>query len=550
MSNFKKSVAICCLLLPVDGALAIAQVADRASAEPLASKIEAVLKRVTPSVVGLWYGEQRQVHITGVIISQDGMIATCGHLSAKVGEVVEVRLTDGRKSEGKVLAKLSPQGDEVRDLALVKMISGNSWPSVEVGTSHNLSDNDSLLLLGLGDTGLFNKLGDEPPLQVRLGTKLFNAKAHSDVMYTTISAITGGDSGGPLFDLGGCLVGTLVGGGDLAANSRFTTVDLLRRDWRSLAGDVPVPPLPVGPRPVLSTAATGMAQAIRGVRDSVVEVRSDERWVGVGVIVERGLILTKASELGPNLRVILRNQIPAIAKLVATDPDRDTALLRISADLTDGIQPVEWKEEKEQATGTLVGCVTPSDFSPLFGVVSVSSRRIEPMMGGLAATLKDAAGGVEVEELIDDLNQGLRPVPHMLRVGDIITEINGRSLRNKQDFYDWKIGPPPAFICGEIVPIKFRRAGIVQEISYRMRPGYTVADQLLTPYSYRHTGFPQAFACDFAARPELCGSLVVNAKAHAIGLLIAKAPFVESFVLPTREVNKSLDKLKASVKRN
>ena len=169
-------------------------------------------------------------------------------------------------------------------------------------------------------------------------------------------------------------------------------------------------------------------------------------------------------------------------------------------------------------------------------------------MGGLAVRLKDAAGGVEVEESIDELNQWLRPVPHMLRVGDIITEINGRSLPNKNAYYDWKIGPPPAFICGDTVPIKFRRAGISQEISYRMRPGYTVSDQLMTFYSYRYTGFPRAFACDFAARPELCGSPVIDTNGHAIGLLIAKAPFVESFVIPASEVSKSLDKMKASAK--
>ena len=193
-------------MLPVAWSSTCGQVAVRASAEPLSTKIGPVLKRVTPSVVGLWYGDQRKIHVTGVIISQDGMIVTCGHLSAKVGEVVDVRLTDGRKSEGKVLAKLSPQGDETRDLAMIKMLSGSSWPSVEVGTSLNLSESDSLLLLGLGDSGLFSEFANGPPLQVRLGTKLFNANDRPDVMHTTISAIVGGDSGGPLFDLGGRLV--------------------------------------------------------------------------------------------------------------------------------------------------------------------------------------------------------------------------------------------------------------------------------------------------------------------------------------------------------
>ncbi len=112
MIKLNKPFVICCLILPAVVASVSGQVADRATAEPLVPKIGTVLKRVTPSVVGLWYGKQRQMHSTGVIISQNGMIVTCGHLSAEIGEVVEVRLTDSRKSEGKVLSKLSPQGDE------------------------------------------------------------------------------------------------------------------------------------------------------------------------------------------------------------------------------------------------------------------------------------------------------------------------------------------------------------------------------------------------------------------------------------------------------
>ena len=214
------------------------------------------------------------------------------------------------------------------------------------------------------------------------------------------------------------------------------TADLLRREWEKLAGDRPSPTLSDAVRPVAISAAEETDEAVRGLRNSVVEVRSDDRWSGVGVVVGRGLILTKASELGAELTVVLRNDIPALAKLAATDPDRDLALLRMPAfDMTDSIEPVEWSEVENLPAGTPIAAVTPPDFTPPAGVVSVPALEIPALLGSLPVVVKDAEGGVEVVQILDVLNRlWLRPPPLALRVGDVVTHVGGEPVRDREEF--------------------------------------------------------------------------------------------------------------------
>lgn len=515
--------------------------------EPLGPRIEAVLERVLPSVVTIWYGEDPQSHVTGTIITPDGLIATCEHMSPEVGDRVEIRLDGGRKREGKVLSKLDRVEDDRRDIALVEIIGGGPWPTVEIGTAVNLSERDSLLSVGFGSTGLYGAAGEEPPRQIHLGNRLMNIRMPDDALGTMIRG-KGGDSGGPLLDLGGRLVGILSSNGAHGAHNIYATADLLRREWRELAGDRPAPTVSSASRPIAVTAAEETAAAVQKWRDSVVEVRSDDRWIGVGAVVGRGLILTKASELGPNLTVVLRNDVPALARLAATDPDRDLALLWMpGADMTDAIKPVEWSDVDDLPAGMPIACVTPADFTPPAGVVCVPSRPIPALWGGFAVFVDDAEGGVLVTEAVDALNKvWLRPIPHDFRAGDLITQIGGEAVRDRKSYiarFRGEEGEPPRLISGDMVQVAFRREGETKEIIVRMRPGYTVATQLVWPFSYRYTGFPQALAADFAARPEHCGAPVVDASGRVVGLLIARAPFVESLVIPAGEIKDSLERL-------
>src|SRR5262245_37054806 len=126
--------------------------------------IAATLTKVTPSVVSIWHGKAPRSHLSGIIVTEEGLIVTAGHIGRKVGEAVDIHIPGKKTVEGKVLAK-----HKEHDLALVQITEKGAWPAVEVGSSGTLTDCDPLLALGFGDTGLYGPVGTEPPCYARLG---------------------------------------------------------------------------------------------------------------------------------------------------------------------------------------------------------------------------------------------------------------------------------------------------------------------------------------------------------------------------------------------
>jgi len=290
-----------------------------------------------------------------------------------------------------------------------------------------------------------------------------------------------------------------------------------------------------------------MADAVRAIRPAVVEVLSDDRWVALGVFVGDGLILTKASELGPRLTVVLGGDTPARARVAATDPARDLALVEIQAkDLAEGIAPVRWPDLKSVSVGSVVAAGTPPDFTAPAGLVCIPARAIPPVPGVVPVEVKDAKGGVEVIKIEEiTLSQWMRPTAFPLRIGDIVTHIAGVPVPNREAFlalnFDGaSLGRHPR-VAGERVAATYRRDGATGEAAVQLGYGNSVGGQMVHPSSYRYSRFPSAFATDLPARPEHCGAPVVDARGRVVGILIARAPFVESLVLPASEVAASLE---------
>jgi S1-C subfamily serine protease len=226
----------------------------------------------------------------------------------------------------------------------------------------------------------------------------------------------GGDSGGPLFDLTGSLVGIASAGELDATHASYVPSDVLLQRWKDLTGERPAPARSSALRPIVETVAAATTRGVRAVRTSVVEVRCDDRWAGVGAYVGDGFIVTKASELGPQMSVVLGNDVVASARVAARDPTRDLALLKLMVpDFGRSIAPVDWADVKDLSVGTVLAAVTPSAFTPPTGVVCVPARTIPPLPGCLPVQVMDAKGGVEVTETFAWLMRWLRPPPFPFR---------------------------------------------------------------------------------------------------------------------------------------
>jgi S1-C subfamily serine protease len=517
------------------------------SAKPPAAPqpaIRAALEKVSPSVVRMWHGSPAHT-ISGVIVSKDGLIVTVGHFSANAGESVEVQLPGKKPVMGKVLAKL-----KAPDLALVQIAEKGTWPAVEISSSGSLTDSDPLLALGFGDTGLYGHGGREPPCYTRLGYRRKTIPPLRDGLLQTSVFATWGDSGGPVFDLTGSLVG-IVSAGELdGTNARYVPSDLLLQAWKDLAGDRPAPARSSAPRPIVHALAAATTGGVRAVRPSVVEVRCDDRWAGVGSYVGDGFIVTKASELGSKMSVVLGDNVVALVRVAATDPSRDLALLRLTVpDLARGMTPVDWGAVKDLPVGTILAAVTPPAFTPPTGVVCIAAQTIAPLPGLLPVSVKDAKGGVEITDTFDFLDRWLRKPPFPLHLGDVITHVAGVPVANRDAFIKLNgaatLGGHPR-VRGEAIRVTCWRNGKSDDVTVYLHSQRSVQNQLVRPYSYRYSGFPTALASDLAARPEHCGAPVVDADGRVVGLLIARAPFIESLILPSAEMRAAVEVMRKS----
>lgn len=180
--------------------------------------VKNVLKTAMPATVGLRVGASAG---SGVIVSEDGYILTAGHVSGKPGQVCDVVLSTGKIVKGKTLGQ-----NTGIDSGMIKITTKGKYPFVPMGKS-------SKLKTGIWTVAVGHPRGYYPgraPV-VRVGRIIFA----NDNVIRTDNALVGGDSGGPLFDLDGNVIG-IHSRINLAMEMNFhVPVDTYHKTWDRLA---------------------------------------------------------------------------------------------------------------------------------------------------------------------------------------------------------------------------------------------------------------------------------------------------------------------------
>jgi serine protease Do len=185
------------------------------------TRVKAVYGKTLPATVAL-LSDAAGSSGSGTVIRPDGLIATAAHV-VMGSEVLRVLFPDGREYAGRVLG-----ADFTRDVALVKIQSDGrtKFPAVELGESAPLAVGD--WVVALGHSAGFDP-ARKPPL--RFGRVVSMGPGE---MVTTDCSLIGGDSGGPLFDLDGRLIGIHSSIGGAVNNNNHAGIDALRKDWKRL----------------------------------------------------------------------------------------------------------------------------------------------------------------------------------------------------------------------------------------------------------------------------------------------------------------------------
>jgi serine protease Do len=183
----------------------------------LQSVVQGAHEKVLPAVVGIRIGSSAG---SGVVVSEDGYVLTAGHVSGKPETECEIIFPDGRAVKGKTLG-----ANKSVDSGLIKIVEAGKWPFVEMGDSEKLVEGQ--WVISLGHPGGFIK-GRNPVLRVGRVQKL------TQNMIVTDCPLVGGDSGGPLIDLEGRVVGIHSRIGPSIAYNVHVPVKAYRNDWNKL----------------------------------------------------------------------------------------------------------------------------------------------------------------------------------------------------------------------------------------------------------------------------------------------------------------------------
>ena len=179
--------------------------------------LQSHLERARAATVCLQMGEGSG---SAVIISEEGLVLTAAHVTAKVDEEVKVIMEDGRELRGRSLGLNSET-----DSAMLQIIDDGPFPYVEV----DLEDSTILgdWVFSLGHSGGFDK---KRGVNVRVGrlVKQENSTIQSDCM------LIGGDSGGPLFNMEGELVGIHSRVGTSREQSLHVPIREFQAHWEEL----------------------------------------------------------------------------------------------------------------------------------------------------------------------------------------------------------------------------------------------------------------------------------------------------------------------------
>lgn len=191
------------------------------------SAITDTVKKVSPAVVSIAITEnvtdmfgrsyEETGGGTGFIITSDGLIITNKHVASDKNGKYSVFTSDGKDYDAKVLAQ-----DPLDDLAVLK-IEANGLPTVELGDSDDLEIGQWVVAIGnaLGEFSNSVTAGVISAKERQITASGGGVLENLEGLLQTDAAINSGNSGGPLVNLTGQVIGINTAVASRAENIGF-----------------------------------------------------------------------------------------------------------------------------------------------------------------------------------------------------------------------------------------------------------------------------------------------------------------------------------------
>lgn len=517
----------------------------------LENRIQQVVNQVAPATVAVSQYDSvsnKKLSVTfSAVVINDGYILSAAH-AVSANQIYQVVFPDGKKVLAIGLGSL-----KIVDAAVMKILQDGNWPHAEMGWSSSLKPFQPCLSLGY--PGNMKQSGH--PL-VRFGYVTESTLNPGFLCNTAL--MEPGDSGGPLFDLNGKVIGIHSRISQSMDANFEIPVDQFRKYWEQLKKpeDILYEMLPVPLKtdsippsaftrsfPALENMHNNFQGILSSIGSNSIEVISPlngEESEALGTVISVAntkYIISKSSIVGNDSIFITfkKKQIPS--KVIARDSLKDLVLLATSIDLEGGIDILSSPTDEKLFSNAGKFLISPGTYYQAAKVSVLSSPTIGPMLGGWGSYL-----GVTVTErdstiVIDKIDPGSIAFHSKLKNGDRIISINGIKVSSTEEL-EWEISNCRPY---STILLKGKRKGFgyTRKIVLRQRGNPVVnalhlAEQFEGGKSVRRDGFKKVFIHDARLYPSECGGPVFDNEGHFMGINIARACRTSSIALPADEV--------------
>jgi S1-C subfamily serine protease len=503
----------------------------------------------------------------GVLLTDEGHV-----LSPYMAPIDEtpapylVQLADGSRLTPEVIFE-----DEKRKCVLLKLPNGAPKGKTPVRIAPKeitASEQAYFLLLDYGPSPQRNE-----PATIQ---RAYRIRSESDNNHRFTLRSDFRSSGHALFDLAGRLIGQCKHFEDNTALADAISLTELTDTWPALAELLPEPtaaPLPEFPILPDFVAPTEddprIAKPLHGAlltllatdkNDPTVAIINDGKspWHAIqGVILStNGLVLSKASELGPSLTCQFQGR-DYPATLLATDEATDLALLAISP--SKNLPIINWSDTApEPGTGLHSPLSNPPSPGGAYDGDSVATGQFSHRLKNVAASHRSLHApedtttlGIVPEQLKSDLRiaalfpEGPAAKGGLYR-GDVIRTLNDQPVTTRTQLAD----ALAQHHVGDEVTLGFERDGNLQSTPLLLGPARLapppsgeLPPAILTIPSIRRSGFTDAMVHTTPLEAWQCGGPIYDHEGRAVGINIARAAFGRTLALPPTVIKEAINRM-------
>lgn len=543
---------LCLVTLLLSGFSGYAQKKQIAKFE---TRIALAVKKAYPASVRIWgfdvkQNERTSAQFSGVVVSKDGYILTAAH-TVYPGRNYKVFFPDGRECIAMALGRIDKKDTPgIPDVGMMKIVDKGDWPFAEMGYSSSLVVNEPCISISYPET-----LNQNLPT-LRLG-RIAEVKNTYGFIRSTCK-MEPGDSGGPLFDYMGRVIG-LHSAIDVQEDQNFEIpVDLYRKYWTALNSQTDYNTLP---EQVDVLQADTLKDLI--LRENRGRLLNPRLIIADGNNKKSYSITSKIGDKSQSIAATLIN---------LKEPIAGFKQILISKNTMIGTDPLLWVGEKQVKLAILkkdqdndliiLGTTENIKGGIALGKVSDSSTKLEMgkllytgkpdgtvMHGILSSSLFDLPkitsqaflGAMVVYRSSPIQFSLIKPDSPAekggLKVGDELLSINGKALTQSTEFASELM----QFWPGDRVNFVWmsdgkRKSANIELISRPTGISNHPAEKFAGGKSERRDGFKQVFPHDIAITPSECGTPVFDRNGEFVGINIARFSRAATICIPAQVV--------------